>query len=231
MADRDRYVALISSLPSSEKLFLAKQPPLSRLRLNRRLRVLTPEDAEALRLVEHALDWRELPMSASDADVIARGRDALSRLKSPTLGSIVRERLEIRTAMSALRRRSRGEGAPQGDTRWGFGRWVDHIRRNWTEPTFRLDGVFPWLQEANRLLAGDDPVALERLLLQHSHRLLSRHAADHLFDLEAVVIYVLKWDIFDRWARANAVAATRRFEDLAAAGLGAYADLSFEGGL
>ena len=229
MADRDRYVALIASLPSSEKLFLAKQPPLSRLRLERRLRALTPEDASTLELVESALDWRGLSMASTDAEVIARGRKALSCLESATLRTIVGERLEIRTAMSALRRRARGEGAPSADTRWGFGRWVDHIRRNWTEPTFRLDGALPWIREANRLLGEDDPVSLERLILQHWNRLLSRHAGDHLFDLEAVVIYVLKWNIFDRWARANAVAAKRRFEELTEAGLGTYQSLSFEG--
>ena len=36
MVDPDAYVALISSLPSSERLFVAKKPPLSRLRIFRR---------------------------------------------------------------------------------------------------------------------------------------------------------------------------------------------------
>jgi len=44
MSDPDAYIALISSLPGSGRLFVAKQPPLSRLRLDRRLTALTTED-------------------------------------------------------------------------------------------------------------------------------------------------------------------------------------------
>lgn len=223
------YVMLISSLPSPEALFLAKQPPLSRLKLDARLRVLSPEDAETLRLVEDALDWRQLPIAASEQDVIDRGRTALSRIDNENLQLIVRDRLEIRTCVSALRRRSRGEGPPPADTPWGFGRWVGHITRNWTDPDFRLGGVFPWLREADRLMRADDTVALERLILEQAYRRLQRQAGEHEFDFEAVVRYVLKWNIVDRWGRYNSEAAARRFEKLAEAGLGAHARLSFEG--
>lgn len=229
MNEQDPYVMLMCSLPRSERLFLAKQPPLSRLKLEQRLRVLTPEDAETLRLVERVLSWRELPITASEQEVIERGRQAISRIGSPTLREIVRDRLEIRTCVAALRRRSRGEAAPSPETRWGFGRWVAHIARNWTEPGFRLDNVFPWIRELDRLMREDDPVAVERLILDQANKRLQRHAGFHTFDLEAVVIYVLKWNIFDRWARANTEAAARRFEDLTMAGLGEHASLSFGG--
>ena len=59
MSDPNAYVMLMSSLPSPEALFLAKRPPLSRLKLDARLRVLTPEDAHVLRLVEGLLQQRE----------------------------------------------------------------------------------------------------------------------------------------------------------------------------
>lgn len=226
----DPYIMLISSLPSPEALFLAKQPPLSRLKLDQRLRVLTPEDAETLKLVEGALDWRQQSITASEQDVIKRGREALSRIENETLQLIVRDRLEIRTCVAALRRRARGEGPPSPDRPWGIGRWVDHIARNWTEVTFRLDGVFPWLREADSLMKQDDAIALERLLLEQSYKRLKRRAGGHLFDFEAVVIYVLEWSIVDRWARYNAEVASRRFEDLTQAGLGEHAILSFEGG-
>jgi len=47
MSDPNVYIMLMSSLPSPEALFLAKRPPLSRLKLDRRLRVLAPEHARA----------------------------------------------------------------------------------------------------------------------------------------------------------------------------------------
>ncbi|MGP1256574.1 MAG: hypothetical protein ACTS10_19295 [Kiloniellales bacterium] len=229
MSSDDAYVMLISSLPKPEALFLAKQPPLSRLKLDARLRVLTPEDAATLKLVENVLDWRRLPMALSDREVIERGRAALSRIENETLQTIVQDRLEIRTCVAALRRRAHGEGSPPIDRVWGFGRWVGQITRNWTDPSFGLDGVFPWLREANRLMAENDSIALERLLLEQSYRRLQRLAGEHSFDFEAVVIYVLKWSIVDRWARYNAEVAVRRFDDLTEAGLSGYATLSFEG--
>jgi hypothetical protein len=58
--------------------------------------------------------------------------------------------------------------------------------------------------------------------------LLHRHAERHPFDLEAVVIYVLKWGIFDRWATANREDAARRFDALTDEGLGTYRTLDFE---
>ncbi len=229
MSDPNAYVMLISSLPSPEALFLAKQPPLSRLRLDQRLRVLTPEEADVLKQIENVVSWHRLSMTETEQDVIARAREALATLDSETLRLIVRDRLELRTCVAALRRRNRGEGPPPPGTPWGFGRWVGHITRNWTEPGFRLENVFRWLREADQLMKRDDTVALERLLLEQSYKSLQRLAGEHEFDFEAVVIYVLKWSIVDRWGRYNGEAAARRFEDLTEAGLGAYAKLSFEG--
>jgi len=229
MSDPNAYIMLISSLPSPEALFLARQPPLSRLKLDRRLRILEPDDAETLRLVEDALQWDRLPISLTEAEVVARVRRALEGIDNETLRQIVRERLEIRTCVAALRRRHRGEGPPAPGTCWGFGRWIDHIARNWTEATFRLDRIFPWMREANNLMNASDTMALERLLLQQAWKKLVRRAGEHEFDFEAVVIYVLKWNIVDRWGRYNGEAAMKRFDDLVDASLGDYAGMAFEG--
>ncbi len=218
---------LIASLPRLERLFLAKQPPLSRIALERRLRILAPEDQKDLRLVEQALNWREFSMEASDADVIGRARTALALLDQPTIRKLICERLELRTAIAALRRRASGQGPPPAGVVWGFGRWVDRIARNWTDPVFQLGGVFSWLREADQLLQQGDARALERLVLEQSYRKLQRHDADHHFDFEAVVIYVLKWSIVDRWARSNTEAAARRFEDLTNQALAGHGEISF----
>jgi Protein of unknown function (DUF2764) len=229
VSDPNAYVMLMSSLPSPESLFLAKQPPLSRLKLDQRLRMLEPEDAETLRLVQDALQWDRLPMSLAEDEVVARVQDTLARIDNEVLRQIIEERLEIRTSVAALRRRRRGEGPPGPGIRWGIGRWVGHITRNSTDPGFRLDRVFPWLREADRLMKAGETMTLERLLLQQSWKRLVRQSGEHEFDFEAVVIYVLKWNIVDRWGRYNGEAAMRRFEDLIDAALGSYAALAFEG--
>lgn len=229
MVKTDTYVMLICSLPSPEALFAAKQPPLSRLKLDQRLRMLSDEDAATLNLVEDAVDWRRLPITVTDRDVIERGRQALSRIESATLRQIVLERLELRTCVAALRRRARGEGPPSPQTPWGFGRWIRRMTRNWNEPGFRLEGAFPWIPQAERAVRKGQADALERLLLDRSYKSLQRHEGFHAFDLEAVVIYVLKWNIVDRATRYNAQAAARRFDGLTQAGLGAFAALDWGG--
>ena len=225
MSDPNAYVMLISGLPRPEALFRSKRPPLSRLKLDRRLRVLAPEDAELLKRVEQVLNWATLPITLTEEQIVARARAAMQSIDNETVRLIIRDQLEIRTCMAALRHRHRGEQAPAAGRVWGYGRWLAHIARNWSETSFRLDTVFPWLREAARLLKAGDSLALQRLLLEQAWKNVGRQAGEHEFDFEAVVIYVLKWDIVDRWVRYNGEEAAKRFEELTRAGLGDYAAL------
>ncbi len=225
MSDPDAYIMLISGLPRPEALFLAKRPPLSRLKLDRRLRVLAPEDAEVLRIVEDVLNWTLLPITMTDAQIVARARGAMEKIENETVRLILRDRLETRTCVAALRRRHRGGQAPAAGTVWGYGRWVAHIARNWSETSFRLDGVFPWLREADKLLKSGDTMALQRLVLEQSWKNVRRYAGEHAFDFEAVVMYVLEWDIVDSLVRFDSEGAAKRFEELTQAGLGNHATL------
>lgn len=136
----------------------------------------------------------------------------------PFVRDLVTWRLELRTLMAALRRRRRGDPAPVDD-RWGFGRWLGQIRRNWGESGFRLEGAFPWLPEANRLMDAGDAVGLERLLLVTNWNHLERISDGHHFDFEAVVIYVMRWDLVARWTSYEGEQAARRFDALVAAGM------------
>lgn len=227
MSDADAYIALVSSLPGSERLFVAKQPPLSRLRLGRRLTALRPEDARVLRLLEHALNWGDYDRDVTDAQAIERCKEALCDIPQPTLRKLLLERMDLRTAVAALRLRKQG-GNPAAGT-FGMGRWARHIPVNWTDPTFKLDGPMPWIKEAKQLLDAEDPLGLERLLLSVSHKQLKKHAARHFFDFEAVAIYVLIWNIFDRWAQSNAQDAAARFEHLAQQAMVGVAEIDFDG--
>ena len=231
MSDRDIYIMLMSSLPSPEALFLAKRPPLSRIKLDRRLRVLKPEHARDLELAEQVLHWGDIPLTMTDEEIVAKARRAVKEIESETVRLMIRDRLEIRTCMVALRRRLRGEQAPAPGTVWGYGRWTTHIARNWTESTFRMDRVFPWLREADRMLKEKDTLPLQRMILEQAWKSVNRHRGDHQYDFEAVVAYVLKWNIVDRWGRYNGEEAAKRLEELTEAGLGEHAKLNFEGEL
>ncbi len=225
MANHEKYIMLMASLPRPGPLFAEKQTPLSRFRLDRRLQQLEPEDAALLAAVERAVEWRRIENGATDETVLQRARDALALTKSRTLRGLIERRMEIRTCLAALRRRAAGEAAPPEDEPWGYGRWRRLMARNWRAPGFGVERMFPWLKEADRLLKENDAYGLERLVVEVVYRDLSRSGGLHQFDIEAVVIYVLKWSVIDRWSRYNAEAAARRFQQLLDAGLDAAAHL------
>lgn len=220
-----RYTMLIASLPHQPALFTEKQTALSRLRLEQRLGMLEEEDARVLRLAEDVVAWEHLDFEADEAAIVRRARAVLDDLSEGAIREIVLWRLELRTIMAALRRRARGEGAPGRHELWGHGRWVARIRRAWSEPDFGLSGVFPWIDEANRLLAADDAIGLERLVLAEVWQRLGRFAWEHEFDFEAVVIYVLRWSVIDRWSRYEVDPAARRLDELIAEALSDLPDL------
>ena len=229
MSDPNAYIMLIASLPSPEALFLAKRPPLSRLKLDRRLRVLAPEHARDLKLTEEVLHWGDIPLDMTEEQIVARAKYAMKQIESETVRLYIRDRLEIRTCMAALRKRLRGDPAPTPGTVWGFGRWTGHIARNWTEGTFRLDHVFPWLREADRLLKERDTLPLQRMILEQAWKSVNRNKREHQYDFEAVVAYVLKWNIVDRWGRYNGEQSAERLEQLTQAALGDHTNLFEEG--
>ncbi|MEM9668721.1 MAG: hypothetical protein AAF950_07315 [Pseudomonadota bacterium] len=218
MSRYEKYTTLMASLPHPGPLFAEKQTPISRLQLDRRLRQLSDEDAALLNAIEQALEWRYLDTD-NDASVVKRVRRALALTDSSALQALIKRRMEIKTCISALRRRAAGEGAPSAQEVWGYGALQNQIVTNWTSQTFNLDRLFPWLKEASRLIDEGDAYALEQLILEVSYRDLCRRAGLHQFDIEAVIIYVLKWSVMDVWSRNNSEAASRRFSDLLNASL------------
>lgn len=213
MNNNDEYITLISSLPSPQGLFEAKVPPLSRIKLERRLQVLSAEHKQLLNMVENILDWRQYAKDIEESEIIARGKALFSKVKNRTLRRLIQERLEIRTLLSAMRLKHKDLPAPQ-KMNWGFGRWQQHIVRHWHEPGFQLGNVYDWAIKAQSLLEKGHSFELEKLLLEVSFRQLQRHGSQHLFDFEAVVIYVMKWNIVNRSVQYNSHLAARRFDHM-----------------
>lgn len=211
---------LMTSLPHHSSLFMSNETPLGRIKLQNRLRMLDAEDAGQLRLIMEAVRWRLLQKAENDAAALANAHRNLTLIESPLLQQIVRERLEMRTVVAALRRRQRGDPSPAPQEQWGFGRWLPIIRANWADPAFRLESAFQWLPDANRLLRKGDALGLERLLLGTLWGQLGQASQFHFFDFEAVVIYVLRWDLIARWTSYDAHKATQRFAKLVDKGLG-----------
>ena len=214
-----QYVTLMASLPPLGQLFGTKEVSISRLKLDNRLKMLREKDALLLQQIENLVHWSYLQMEQTDAQIVASAKRFFEEVHNPILRETVESRLELHTIVAALRRRKRGDSAPLPEDSWGYGRWVGYIERHWTESTFRLEGMFPWILEANRLLNANDSVALERLLFGVVWNKLGNLEEGHHFDFEAVVIYVLRWNLVDRWCRYEGEAAVERFRIMVDSGI------------
>lgn len=214
----DQYTTLMASLPLLGKLTLKSQTPLSRLRLDARLGMLEPAHASLLAEIERVIQWSHQLPEQDDAAAIARAETLLAGLWGP-LHALVQERLEMRTLVAALRHRQRSPDRPPARP-WGLGRWTGHLERHWAQPDFQLGGLFPWLPEVREALSAGHPVTVERLLLTTAWKQLSRAATGHYFDFVAVVIYVLQWNIVERWAARDEDGARHRFAVLLQRALG-----------
>jgi hypothetical protein len=214
-----RYAMLISSLPYHGSLFGARRAPLSRIRLRQRQQLLDGHDRICLRIVANLLEWSRQSADQRDEELVARARAELPKLDNAFARDLVVWQLELRTTVAALRHRHRGEAAPAAHAAWGYGRWLAHIHRYWSEPHFRLERVYPWLPQAKTLLEADDTLGLERLLLGTVWQHLDRVADGHHFDFEAVLLYSLRWDLIARWTRYRGDEAAARFEEMIDEGL------------
>ncbi len=220
------YIQLMASLPALGPILAARYPPINRARLQARLRQLRPEHQVELQKVADLLDWSRLPLRADDREIVLRARRVIPTLASPTLAELARDQLELRTLVAALRRRQAGAEAPPSDPDWGYGRFVKRIAENWRDPGFGVVRRFPFVLRARALLEARDASGFERIVLEAAWREADRLALGHVFDFEAVALYVVRWMLLDRWTRYDAQAAAARFAALVDAALAGAPDLT-----
>ena len=215
MSDRLQYITLMSSLPHIGRIFTEHGTGLSKFRLDERLKLLRPDHRRLLDRAIGVTAWAGVGRYRTDAEIIALARSVMAELgEYPTLQALVQSRMETRTIIAALRRRRDGAADPGDVTSWGFGRWCRRIQENWSDPGFGLSHFMPWVAEADQHLRSGDHIAMERVVLTHAFTQIDRLAAGHDFDFEAVVIYVLRWIIVERWTLYSPAKAAERLRQL-----------------
>ena len=215
MRSSPSYYQLVASLPHLPRLREAERLPINAARLQERLRLLRPEDAEVVARFRRVLQWQDHPPVEADAEISRQYRELLGGITRPPLRRCIEFRAELRTVVAALRRRNRGEIAPPSDPDWGLGDRAAHITRHWTHPDFRLAHVFPWIPEIRRLLEQEESLALEERLMNLVWDSADRLSLGIYFELETVVAFLIKWDILRRWLSYEREPAKAEFARLA----------------
>ena len=217
------YAMLMASLPPHPlSLWDLKNKPVSRLHLERRLSLLNDQDKQQLAEIESILHWAKMNDENSDAQISAEAERVTQSITTPLLQKTIIWRMELRTIITAIRWRKLGREVPAKNERWGYGQVVPFIRKNWQVDDFSLSHRFDWIKKANTLFETEQSVELEKLLLNLSWQHYESIGHTHYFDFEAVVIYVLRWNIVNRWSQCNEEIAMNQFEILLNNGLGDY---------
>lgn len=222
MAIDERYLTLMSSLPGHGVLFSEKKTPISRISLNQKLKQLEARDRKILIDIEALLNWDKLPLSLSNEDLVRANKKFMPAL-TRDVRPLIEDKINFRSVIGALRYRHKQElqsfspetlniEALAGP--WTTSRLKSRIENHWTDPTFTLEGLYPWLPECLELIKQNKVLALEKLVLKKSWELIQHHQDYQHFSFKSVVIYVLKWNIVDRWTRYNALYAQQRYLNL-----------------
>nr|WP_086937959.1 DUF2764 family protein [Thaumasiovibrio occultus] len=221
MSDK-AYHGLLTSLPHIDSLFDSKITPISRYQLDRRLSALTFDERKTLSMIEKLMHWDKGDDEANDAELIKFATRAREQVDNKILKDLIDWRLDMRTVVAALRRKKAGEKAP-AEPRWSFGTRYEFIRRNWNVPYFNLQFTFPWLPDVARYMEEDQSLALEKELLSAVWQELDRLSTKVSFGFEAVVIYLLRWNLVYRWTTYDSEVAVKRFDQLVENALGSFA--------
>jgi len=209
-----QYIELICSLPYLANPFVPRRAPISRVQLNKRLSMLDFGDRALLGKLTASFYWGGISAGESDSELVRRARRTMDLVEYNDMREWLLWRMDLRTLVAALRRRHRGEDVPPAGTAWGFGRYTRHIERNWNHPHFRLEQHFTWLPEARQLLERGESHELERLLLGEAWSYYSSRQASDDYSFSAVWLYLMRWDLVDRWTSYNAEHARQRFDEL-----------------
>ena len=216
------YYTLICSLPALPPRFDVERLPISLERLQGRLRMLEPEDAKEFERMLAVLRWGNQFEEASDVAVVQRCHALMQDISHPVVREILAQGMDVRMIEVALRSRRRGLALPKV----GIGQWFEHIRRNFNQPDFKLGRVFPWIPEAERLLAQGDLLNLYRsYALGKTWTYLKKRAEDYYFSFEAVVLYVARWEMIRQWQELQAERGRVIFETAVTEALGEYANI------
>jgi hypothetical protein len=212
---------LISSLPALPPRFDVDRLRITRERLQARLRMLEPEDAQEISRMLDILAWSRQFEEATDAAVVKRYGELMQEVTNPLVREVLAAGMNARMIVAALRRRHHGLGPPTV----GLGQWFDHIRRYFNQPDFRLGHVFPWIPKFEQLLEQGDVLNLYRQVLGITWAYVKKRAEDYYFTFEAVVLYLGRWDIIRHWQQLQAERGRAVFEMLVTEALGEYAKL------
>lgn len=207
------YYDLAASLPHIPHFERVRRLPITSLRLQQRLALLSPPHATQLRGALSVVRWRPVRLLSQTDEEWLKACDAFLKSRtSPALRPYVQQRRDQQAILAALRWRLQGADLPRAIAvlRLASGQALGRFG----DSDLALPCVHPWIPRARELLAAGDAQELERQTMRIAWRWLDRIGEQDMFGFAAVAAYVFKWDILQSWLARSAGQATAKFSQL-----------------
>lgn len=214
------YYMLITSLPRHSRQYKIKQTPISRIQLEKRLKLLTESERNILNNLTNCLwdSWFDpkLPFQAT----ITKSKTLLA-LNMPFINELIHWFFNLRSLFVALRLRKTDSSPPANPQEYWSSQWNARLIKNWDMPDFDLKSIYPWLTAINSKLSNQDrsitgqAAFIEDTLLTLIWKHLDSIEARHFYDFEALIIYLMRWNIVNYWSQFNEKIASDRIRELA----------------
>jgi hypothetical protein len=99
------------------------------------------------------------------------------------------------------------------------------IRRHYQHPEFQLQGRYPWIGRFDQLLGEGQALAAEKMMFEYTYQNLTELLPDDPFAFEALLVYLARWELIERWTSMDATVGQQRFAHMIKETLGDYAQL------
>lgn len=209
------YLTLITSLPPMPAPGRARQLPISQQRLAQRLRMLADDDAVLVERLRRDLGWSL--RGAGDLATAASLRELIEAPGLPgDLRSLVDMQYRLRTLLSALRGRRCG-GSPAEPPVGAHPALLPRLRAHATEADFGLGPVLAFATPLVTLFEAGNGFELEQFLIDLQWRWYVDAGFGHEFDLVAVALYALRFDLLRQALAADGPSVQQRVQALIAA--------------
>ena len=216
-----QYYTLIGSLPALPRSFeQVDRVPISPLKLDERLKMLEPRDAHVIDEMSSFLVWERQPLEQTDEAILLRYDQFNHEVDHRFARELISHAMAIRTILAGLRCRRLQLEPPAG-----IAPLAAQIVKHWNHADFRLGVQYPWIAEVDRQLNGETPFDLERTRMELLWRRLHRLAEEHFLSFEAVVLYLMRWELVYRWTQRDAEVGQKKFEQLVSNAMGEFANM------
>ena len=207
------YSALLCSLPNLIDPFKYQSQSISYVQLTKRMNMLEGDDYDRIQEIRALFYWGGLKLNYDEIRLVNEALRFVKALPYQDIRSWLNWRMDIRAILAAMRKRRNGDPAPAG-ANWSYGPSGLQITRNWSSPCFKLEHRYPFLPTILEHLNQGQSFEVEKVLLKSIWHFYNTCRPDKSFGFSAVVLYVMKWDLVNRWQQYDRQKAKHRFDEL-----------------